>query len=539
MTDNKHQDTSKSGTGPRSAKSGRGLAGSALGVALAAAAGSGYVGYQWYTQQQAQTAKVEQLDARLDARLEQALSQVREQRDALIQGVKDRIQALQTEAQSLRNENQSLQNEDRSLKSEIQDLRDNLLAQRDTDQALRSDFQTLKGRIEIQQGALEMQKSDTQTLQSDIRNLQGNIQALQNETQALQGETQLVKNNLQDLRENTQSQQEQIQALQGGTDTLQANIQGVQEQLVQHAQAQEETIGRLDTRLENLQLAQRGLLNTLEAVKAVAARGGDVNALPLSEVEYLLRMADHKLELQQNVGGAIEALRIALQRLETVGENAFLAVERMIRENIATLRAVDVPNTAALAEQISAMAQRVDELPLRVEMQMAALKEKVALEPAGLQDTAADGEAPWWEPIARLSSTAWGELKDIVVVRHERMSGPPLMAVEEEYFLRQNLRLKLETMRLSLLSGEAASFHEANETARAWTETYFNTENDKVSDLLSKLEQLKTVQLNPYIPDISATIRAFRDVMERREPIRSVLSPAPADSGAATEEAQP
>ena len=62
----------------------------------------------------------------------------------------------------------------------------------------------------------------------------------------------------------------------------------------------------------------------------------------------------------------------------------------MIRENIAMLRAVELPEVGALTERITEMEQGVNELPLRVEMQMAKLKQKVA--PVPDDQAAADGQ---------------------------------------------------------------------------------------------------------------------------------------------------
>lgn len=326
------------------------------------------------------------------------------------------------------------------------------------------------------------------------------------------------KTALQDLDNQLQTRQEEArQALNNEIQTVKSEIQSLRDNL----QEQGETIAQLDNRIENLQLGQRGLLNTLDAVRVLAARGGDVNALPLSEVEYLLRLAHHKLQFQQDVEAALNALKIANQRLETIGEEAFNPVQRMIRENIATLQGVDLPDRSALAHKIAEMAEQVNNLPIQIEKQMAHLKEKVTPAGNGQGEAAPETEAPWWE---RATDAAWRQFKDIVIIRHERASGPPLIAPEEEYFLRQNLRLELEAMRLTLLRGDATNYQESNETAREWIKTYFDTNDEQIQGFLNELQDLQAVQFHPYIPDISNTLQAFRDVMERREPVRSVIS---------------
>jgi uroporphyrin-3 C-methyltransferase len=267
----------------------------------------------------------------------------------------------------------------------------------------------------------------------------------------------------------------------------------------------------------------------LEAAKTAIAKG-DINALALAEVEYLLRMADYKLRFQSNVSSAIEALDQAETRLNQVDELPFATVERMIGENLATLRAVKLPDLSAISQQIGGLAKEVDKLPLKIDAQVANLKGRVVPEAINLEqsDSEAESQAPWWE---RAIQSAWAQMKDVVIVRHGRSSGPPLIAVEEEYFLRENLKLELEAMRLALLRNDPATYQAANQLTQEWAQTYFDTKAEAVTGFVNQLQELHKLQLNPYVPDISGTLRAFDDVMKRRQPLRaSTSAPASPDT---------
>ncbi len=481
---------------------GKGLAVFALLVAVGAGAGSGYLWYRWDKENKAQLSE----SAALDARLGKALAQVAQQRDAELKTFKEQLASQQGDAQSLKGAAQALQKDLTSLQTNIR--------------ALQSDIQTLQGGVEIEKGAIEIQKSDTRTLQTDIRTVQTTIQTLQGSLQALKDETETQKGDAQIRTSQLQALQEQAQALQGNFQTLTERFDALAKE--QHGQA-----AALSKRVDGLQITEGNLAATLDNVKIIASRGGDLNALPLSEVEYLLRMADNKLKFQQDVKGAAEVLTIAGQRLAGIDEKAFQGVQAMIAENIASLRAVELPDRSALAHKIVEMERRLDGLPLRNDVQMATIKEKVK---PHLNETvvAKESQQPWWE---QAGAAVWMQLKDIVVVRNERISDIPLIAVKEEYFLFQNIRLELESMRLALLSNDAVSFQESNEIARKWLQTYFNTDDAGVAELLTELKTLQTLKFNPYIPDISGTLRTFQEVMERRQPIRSV-NPPPAAKGA-------
>ncbi len=150
---------------------------------------------------------------------------------------------------------------------------------------------------------------------------------------------------------------------------------------------------------------------------------------------------------------------------------------------------------------------------------MAVLKEKT--KPHDLV-IAGQTEEPWWRRTATLFKE---QFKELVVIRRTRSEEPPLMAQQEEYFLFQNLRLELEAMRIALLTNDVTSYMESDATAQQWLKTYFNPDSAEVKTFLAELETLRTLKLNPYIPNIGSTLRAFQDVMQSRKPVRSVATP--------------
>lgn len=108
----------------------------------------------------------------------------------------------------------------------------------------------------------------------------------------------------QELQALRAGQQEETQRLTARTDELQREIQQLPNALSQEL---------ADLRRE--QEAQRELLNALRA--AVDRR--DRSDWVAAEVEYLLRIANDRLRLQQDVGTALTALTAADERLRELG----------------------------------------------------------------------------------------------------------------------------------------------------------------------------------------------------------------------------
>lgn len=292
----------------------------------------------------------------------------------------------------------------------------------------------------------------------------------------------------------------------------------------------------LESEIQTLALAQRGLSSSLEVVKETLASGGDSNAWTLSEVGYLLEIASARLRFQEDVTGALQALVLAKQRLASVNELAFAPVLSMLDETIAALRGVDPLDRSALAERISELAATAAELPLRNESRTEALKAQAAAERASMGTEVDTSQPSWWR---QALSNVWEEIKRLVVVRRERRDAPPLIGPGEEYFLAENLRLKLEAARMSALLGDGAAYQDSLNLVQRWLENYFDTGSQRVIEVQKELNELQQIELHPYLPDVGRVLNAFSDVMATRQPVRTLPSeqgpgagtPAPTSGG--------
>lgn len=489
-------------------KAGKGIAVLALLLALLAAGGTLYLWYLWHTGRQARLAQA----ADLDARAQEVLTQVVQERDADLTGLKKESQSLKQALANLETQTEAQDQQGASLRAGLNKIQYAI-------KQVQGDIATLKGDVEITEGNIEIQKADTKSLLTNVNNLKKSLADLRSANETLE--------------ETVASQQETDQIRKDAIAALQEEVQGIEThlasalgQLQNNLQNHSKSLADLDNRIEDLQLVQRNLLTNLNNMRTLVAQGGDVNALVLSEVEYLLRMAQHKLNLQRDVAGAIAALQVADERLDSVDENRFQRVQRMIEENITTLKGLDLPDRPALAHQIVQLEERLNRLPLRIDVQLAQLRERVKPN-LGERDIPTDSELSWWQ---RASDVALRQLKDIVVVRNERSDALPLLAPDEEYFLLQNLRMELEAMRMALLSSDVTSYLESVAMAHQWVRTYFDTDDEQVQQFLQQLEKLKDVKLDPFIPDIGDTLQAFQEIMDSRTPLRSLTKPAAAST---------
>ncbi|QEM83503.1 uroporphyrinogen-III C-methyltransferase [Halomonas binhaiensis] len=221
-----------------------------------------------------------------------------------------------------------------------------------------------------------------------------------------------------------------------------------------------------------------------------------------AEAAYLLRLANQRLQLERDVGGAVALLRTADNRLEEADNPALVPVRRAIAEELAELQSVPRVDRTGLYLALNAQQEQVAGLPLAQDIKEFTADTTIAEAPTGA----------WQKQLARVGE----ELKDLVVVRHHDQPMETLITPEQETYLRQSLRLILEQSQLALLKEEQDLYETSLKKAEGLLNSYYDLDDQKVQAVLSKLDELKGASIHPELPDISASQQALARFIEQR-----------------------
>jgi len=249
--------------------------------------------------------------------------------------------------------------------------------------------------------------------------------------------------------------------------------------------------------------AEQQALNTA-LTEMSTTLGRTTLAWRLAEIEYLLIVANTRLTLEHDRRTALAALHSADQKLRAIGDPAFVPVRQAIANEITALQAIVEPDITGLALTLASLAETVESLPLR---------DTPPVRTAG--PTVTGGEKDYqsldW---ADIPSAVWKDIRGLVVVRRADKPIEPLRPPSEEWYLRQNLQLKLEQARLSLLRHDTALFHQLLDEAAHWLRANFDEESAAVKGMLESLQNLQQADLQPSLPDISDSLRVLRKHMQ-------------------------
>lgn len=254
--------------------------------------------------------------------------------------------------------------------------------------------------------------------------------------------------------------------------------------------------------------AQAGMEDALAVLRAQLGRSQD--QWILAETQYLLQVANQRLQLQRDASTAIMALRSADQRLQTIADPGFNAVREQIAHELTALSAVAQPDLAGISLTLDTLATQAMQWPL---------KDRHALQPMPVTQTQtattlAAAVDDWRSRIASVAATVWDALRSLVVVRHNGEPLAPMLAPDQEFFLHENLRLQLSIARLSALQGAADSYRASLKTASAWLKNHFAMEAPVVIAAHAELQRLAALEVQPELPDISASLRLLRQQMQ-------------------------
>jgi len=96
-----------------------------------------------------------------------------------------------------------------------------------------------------------------------------------------------------------------------------------------------------------------------------------------------------------------------------------------------------------------------------------------------------------------------------VQIRRVEGNEAVLLPPDQAYFLRENLRLRLLSARLALLSQDQAAFRADLRAVLLMLERYFNTRDAGVADAIKEVKRLSSLQIAIKLPGIDASLAAL------------------------------
>jgi uncharacterized protein HemX len=237
----------------------------------------------------------------------------------------------------------------------------------------------------------------------------------------------------------------------------------------------------------------------------------------IADAEYLLSVANQRLYLMGDINTTREALEAADQRLRESGDAGAFKIREQIAKDLTVIRNVAVADIVGMYASIQSLQDQTDSLALFLPYTgKTVTPPKAAAEPT-------DKEAP------RLLD----QLGGMVTIRHTEHPIKEILTPEEAEFIREQLRVKLEIVKIALVQQNEKLYQSSLADAKKWAEQNF-AKNQETHNFIAELDKFNAIKIRSHFPDISLSLKMLRDITKLR---LEVDKAAPATEKAKPEQA--
>lgn len=234
----------------------------------------------------------------------------------------------------------------------------------------------------------------------------------------------------------------------------------------------------------------------------------------LAESEQLMIIANQRLQLAGDMDTAAIALEIADQRLRDLADPDLTPVRKILAKEIQTLKSTERADLAGITLRLSALADLVGSLPLSLEFQ-----QLTKLQEVNQAEKPEKQEPPQGKKQNEKKSffvELWEDIMSVISIRTNVESYKPLLAPEQQYFLRENLRLMILGAQQAALRADHNTYRNNLKSASRWARQYFDTRSQPLSQLITEIDALSKARLATAQPNISASLKALRKVSRKK-----------------------
>lgn len=233
--------------------------------------------------------------------------------------------------------------------------------------------------------------------------------------------------------------------------------------------------------------------------------------LQLSDVEASILAASQQLQWSGNIRSALLALQDADSRLERLNQPPLLGVRRAIARDVDKLKQMQTVDPLLLAAKVDLIIEGIPSWRLLAEPKGAAAPSPNAIKTAP--------PLPFYERMTNASAQGWSALKTEVMqlFRVQKIDSAEalLLSPEQSFFVRENLRLRLSSLRLALLSRNESMAKQEAQAAASILQTYFDSAQAGISTAQGNLRELQNAKIAVDLPSLIDTLNQVRALRAR------------------------
>ncbi len=289
---------------------------------------------------------------------------------------------------------------------------------------------------------------------------------------------------------------------------LQAQLQNTQSAVKKDLQAiKQETIQEVSHAVEKTQIVQSQQQKSIQSLQLAVAdvKGRRPNDWLLAEADYLVKLAGRKLFLEHDAVSATKLMESADQRIAALNDPSLVSLRQSMTNDITKLRTIPLIDRDGLVLRITSLQQQVDKLPLA----NAILPEAEVVEKKAVSQDIND-----WQSNLMTSMKDFSE--NFITFRSRDGEVIPLLSPEQHFYLRENIKGKLETAIRAVYKEQGDVYSAALKTANEWSKSYLNQDDNSVIEFEKAIKQLNEQNITVKYPVKLESQNQLSDVIRER-----------------------
>lgn len=267
----------------------------------------------------------------------------------------------------------------------------------------------------------------------------------------------------------------------------------------------------LETRLSEVSLQRTQLEELMQSV----SRSRDENLV--GDIESDLRLAQQRALLTGSAEPLLAAMKSAEARLTRAAQPRLNPLQRAITRDIERIKSASIADVPALMLKLDELARLVDELPVANDAVSNNIPRPPEAQSAAMpQAPASDAGTSWLPGMGALQSwsrqvlsSLWFEASQLLRVSRIDQPEAALLAPEQAFFLRENLKLRLLNARMAMLSRQTDAARSDLLNASQWLGRYFDPAARKTQVALQLLAQVQSQLKNTELPRLDESLAAL------------------------------
>ncbi len=293
----------------------------------------------------------------------------------------------------------------------------------------------------------------------------------------------------------------ELEALRSQLKQAESTMQQQVDQATQQAVAQ---ANQAKAAAETILAQQQKSIESLQ-VALTEMQGRRPNDWLLAESDYLVKLAGRKLFLEHDVVSATSLMESADQRIAALNDPSLVPLRKAMANDITNLKSVPLVDRDGLVLRLIALQRQVEHLPLANAILPEAAKAEVAVVSEDVND---------WQNNLMTSLKDFAD--NFITFRTRDGNVIPLLSPKQHFYLRENLKAKLETA-IKAVYDEQQDIYQASVTiANEWSVAFFNQNDSGVQEFNQTLTKLADVKLAVNYPEKLESQPLLSDVIRER-----------------------